>query len=147
MDIKSHPIMPNSLANFAYTEKDMDKSFSKVIGGLKLDMRQFRLNMVEYETIEKIYCDILDNDLPINAEMVQSYGFLDVVSFHDRCVRGHLWNSYQYSTDTLREFLDFYHSKVQRFHPSEVIPRPPERGNILSYLKSFKPEWLLSVGW
>lgn len=137
------------MANFVYTEKDLDRPLTDVIGGLDFNMKDFGLHVQDYQTVQQMDYDIVEEQLVVATETVQAYGLPDVETFLDLYARGHLWNNYEFSTDakTLRDFLDLYHSKAQKFHPEAVIPTPPPAGNMLDYLKSFDPEWLITVGW
>ena len=142
------------MANFVYSSADLDHPLCDVLGGPGLTLGSFGLDSNKYCVVANVDFDAVEKRLQINDVIVKKYGFANVKEFMDCYCRCHFWNCYDiYSRnkdkgkETLREFLMFYHDKAARFHPNDNIPIPPDDGNMLDYLKSYDPNWLLSVGW
>ena len=128
------------MANFEYSAKDMDRLFIDVIGQ-DLKMSSFGLSETDYKKIENMDYYLTEYKTFDSVDFT-----VEIMDLYARC---HIWNNYTFQTEdiTLRQFLDHYHTKVQRFHPTAVVPKAAPNGNVLEYLKSFMPEWLNTVGW
>jgi len=138
------------MANFIYTKSDLNKDLVTVFGGPDLNIENFGLEDIDYFKIDELEFNITQskNIIDINDDLVRQYGFEDIDIFLDYFCRAHLWNNYLcLKKQTLRDFLKFYYLKARKYHSYENIPPPQYEGNVLEYLKQFRPEWLLSIGW
>jgi hypothetical protein len=146
------------MANFIYTNVDLQRQFVDVIGCPGLNFESFGFDSDTFLRVENLDFDAFKLTIQINDDTVKSYGFLGMEEFMDYYCRSHIWNNYKFSINddelsdeienkTLHAFLYFYYDKASRLFPNENIPVPPNNGNILDYLKSYKSEWLLSIGW
>ncbi len=138
------------MANFIYTKSDLNKDLVTFLGGSDLNITNFGLDDIDYFKISELeyYVTQSKNLIEINDDLVKNYGFDDVKVFLDYFCRAHLWNNYIcLKNQTLRDFLRFYYNKARKYHSYENIPVPDYDGNVLNYLKQFRPQWLLSIGW
>jgi hypothetical protein len=136
-------------AEFKFTEADLDRPLVDVLGGLELSIESFGVSHDVYDELEAI--DYNMNNFKLDG------GIDTLATFMDYYCRSHIWNNYKYSLrydlkdcgtyTTLGDFMMFYYQKAKRFHFFDNIPHPPRNGDILEYLKTWDPEWLVTVGW
>jgi hypothetical protein len=135
------------MANFDYNKFDLDKTLHDILGQ-NLDLEIFGLSDIDYFRVEEIEFEISQNKTNLTDDLVKHYGFDNITIFMDYYCRAHIWNNYSTNTTkTIRELLKFYYNKARKYHFLENIPIPNYDGNILDYLKQFKPNWLISIGW
>lgn len=142
------------MANFVYTAADLDLPFTDVLGrGHSLALTDFGVSHEDYDAVAAVDFDAIEEfDAVVTQDVLERHGFVDMGEFMDAYTRSHIWNNYHLggapSNDkTLRGFLMHYYNKAKKFHPNENVPFPPNSGNMQEYMMSFKPEWLISVGW
>lgn len=143
------------MVSFTYTAADLDRGFEEVLGGPGMSLGEFGVLGWEYEAAAAVDFDAIEeNGDKVTEDLVQKHGFKDIADFMRAYTRGHVWNGYHYNMatkenkkETLRGWLMHYYSKAKKFHPADNVPFPPNDGNMVDYLMSFKPEWLITVGW
>jgi hypothetical protein len=136
------------MANFIYSHSDLDRPLVDVIGGPGLNLESFGLDQDKYSKVEQVDYDLFEKKEKINDDFVKLYGFTSFEDFMNCYCRCHIFNNYiSKNKNSLYEFLMLYYSKALRFHHNDKIQFPPTNGNLLDYFKSYKPDWLLSIGW
>jgi hypothetical protein len=144
-------------AEFKFTETDLDRPLVDVLGGLELTIESFGVSHDEYIKVETIDYNMNEYSTKLDGDSFPRHGIDTLETFMDYYCRSHIWNNYKYSLrhdlkdrgkyTTLRDFMMFYYKKAKRFHSNDDIPYPPSNGDILEYLKTWDPEWLVTVGW
>lgn len=133
---------------FAYTAADLNKSLAEFFGPGR-PMEDFGLDSEKYTQ-----CFEMDNDLFLKTcaaptdEAARSYGFRDLEHFKDVLARCHIWNEYTSSQpDTVMRCMTWRFDKVSRYFPRHGLCAPAAEGDILEFLKKFKVEHFITIGW
>lgn len=132
------------MSSFAFSSSHLDVSIGSVFGAASYE--KVGISRKTYQLCELV--DINYNEgweKKIINQFLAYYGYNNVDDFKEVYARAHIYNALRYSPEkTIKNFMDVYVQKVERFHSRKV---DCDKSNLIDFLMSMSLEELFTVGW